>query len=310
MKTIVSLALALLVASASGGVHANFACNGGHPRCETKDYAYHQFANRDIGGWAGVSDLLRAGPKLSHYQTFLAELITERADTNAVAFWADGAARADKAQVWGGFMTARSSLPQGADAQLVGLEVDVLNYGLPGVAPNRSKVGIQVVGFGNVNTSAIEILHQHTHDDGRFMNGINIQPGAIHKEGTVIGVGPQDAAVGLNLYRSKFSDAAVVVSERAAVAFRKEGTPDARIWRDDINNGSLVLTAGPGGLRITNSANDVNLLAISDDGELLDSLVVRRYENLVHGLGGAIVVLIVMNLLLLALLWRRRASPA
>ncbi|MGN5480591.1 hypothetical protein ACTMU2_39235 [Cupriavidus basilensis] len=74
----------------------------------------------------------------------MTELESHRTNTNAAAFWSDASAEVDKARVWGAFVSARSSLEPGNDAQLIGLEIDVLNDGLPGLRPNQSKVGLQI----------------------------------------------------------------------------------------------------------------------------------------------------------------------
>ena len=114
-----------------------FVCDGVHPRCTWVDqstYPYHQFGGQHVGQMSGVSDVLENGPPLIHYQTFLTELISQRPDTNAVAFWADAASVVNNGRVWGGFISARSGFStSGADSQLIGLEIDVLNGGLPGV---------------------------------------------------------------------------------------------------------------------------------------------------------------------------------
>lgn len=247
-----------------------FLCDGRHPRCFVLDqstYPYYQFGGQHVGQMSGVSDVLENGPPLIHYQTFLAELITERPNTNAVAFWADAESVVDGGRVWGGFISARSELPAGHDSQLIGLEIDVLNDGLPGTYPNASKVGLQIVGFGNPNTNAIEILTETP--SAAFQNIINIQPNSVALNGTVIGMTPQTAARGIDFLGSTFSDAAFLVSANQKFVFRSPGSPDAAIWRDEINNGYLVLQAGPPGLRIVNADNSRNLLVVTPDGDLV-----------------------------------------
>lgn len=301
------IALALL-ASASGAWSQEliqspdgiFVCHGAHPRCSWPDqatYPYNQFGMQHVGQMSGVSDFLADGPALIHYQTFLAELISQRADTNAVALWADAQSQVNGGRVWGGFLSARSDfsrLPAGSnpDSQLIGLEIDVLNAGLPGVYPNASKVGLQIVGFGNRNTNAIEILTQTP--SAAWQNVINIQPGTVAPDGTVIGMAPQNAGVGINFLGSRFADSAFLVSENQRITFRTAGTSDAAIWRDDINNGYLVLQAGPPGLRIVNSDNTANLLMVTSDGDLVTrygsySTLVTRVGNLELGTTAAAV---------------------
>lgn len=270
-----------------------FICDPLHPRCQWADqstYPYHQFAGQHVGQYSGISDVLEPGPALPHYQTYIVELISQRADTNAVAFWADAMSVVDKGRVWGGFISARSEFKTaGADSQLIGLEIDVLNAGLPGVYPNASKVGLQIVGFGNPNTNAIEIAVDGPR--AAFQNIINIQPNALAADGAVIGMTPQNAGRGIDFYGSHFADAAFLVSANQKFVFRSAGLGDASIYRDEFSNGYLVLQAGPPGLRITNSENSTNLLIVQADGDLITkygtlSSVYSRLTSLEQKVGG------------------------
>lgn len=284
-------ALAQQVIQTQDGI---FICHGDHPRCKYPDpatYPYYQFSGQPVGQMSGVSDLLPNGIPLIHYQSFVTELITERPDTNAVSLWADAQSQVNGGRVWGGFISARSDFTKlgagsNADSQLIGLEIDVLNAGLPGVYPNASKVGLQIVGFGNRNTNAIEILTQTA--SAAWGNIINIQPDTVAPDGAVIGMSPQNAGMGINFLGSKFADSAFLVSENQKITFRTAGTSDAAIWRDDIFNGYLVLQAGPPGLRVVNSTNTANLLVVTDQGDLITkygaySSFVTRLSNLELG---------------------------
>ena len=272
------LALSMLSAPAAAQdlIHTTdgiFYCHGDHPRCSWTDqstYPYYQFGGQHVGQMSGVSDLLPNGPAMDHYQTWLTELISLRPNTNAVASWSDAFSKVDDGLVWGSFISARSELPAGADSQLIGLEIDVLNGGLPGVYPNYAKVGLQVVGFGAANTNAIEILTQTP--SAAFQNIINIEPNTLAPDGAVIGMLPQHGHRGIDFLGSTFSDAAFLMSENQRIVFRTAGVGDAAIWRDDINNGYLVLQAGPPGLRIVNSANSANLMIITPDGNFVTPL--------------------------------------
>ena len=276
---------------------SRFYCHGGHPRCQSEpsQYRYPQFHGESgIGGFAGFSDVLANGPHLTQYQTFLSELESYRPNTNAVALWSDAAARVDGARVWGAFISARSGLLPGNDAQLIGLEVDVLNDGKDGISPAQSKVGVQIVGFGKKNTNALEIMSQSP-SSGRFMNGVTIASGAIDRDGTVIGVGSQKARVGLNLEHSAFADSAVLLSPDSPITFRQAGLADAKIYRDKFGKGSLVLRAAPDGIRLTTSHDSANILAIDDEGRISrSSLVVRHYAPL--GILGLVTLAVVLIL--------------
>lgn len=315
IRSVLTAVLCLPVLAFAGGEaparSGNFVCNGGHYRCQSKpeEYGYHQFAMRRIKDFAGYSDLLPPGEPLEHYQSFLAELDSRRADTNAVAFWADAMARAHKARVWGAFASARSELPKGQDAQLIGLEIDVLNDGLPGVHPNQSKVGLQIVGFGRTNTNAIEVLAQ-SRDSGRFSNIFNVQPNAATEDGAIFGIAPQQTGVGLNMLGSTFRDSAILLSANAPLTFRgTEGQRDARIYRDNIDSGHLVLQASGSGIRITNSANEANLLVIDDRGNIRpDSLVAGKLLWTAKLFAGLLLLSLLLNALALGLIWRMRAT--
>lgn len=270
-----------------------FYCHGSHPRCSWADqatYPYHQFGGQHAGQMFGFSDLLPNGPPLFHYQTFLTELISQRPDTNAVAFWSDAASVVNGGRVWGGFISARSGLPTGADSQLIGLEIDVLNGGLPGVYPNASKVGLQIVGFGNPNTNAIEITTDTA--SAAFQNVINIQRNTVAPNGAVIGMAPQSAGRGIDFQGSTFSDGAFIVSPNQKLVFRAPGLGDATIYRDELFNGFLVLQAGPPGLRIVNNQNNTNLLIVTPTGDLITPIgsfsnVLSRLAHIEQGLGAA-----------------------
>lgn len=265
-----------------------FLCHGDHPRCSVPDqttYGYPQFGGQHVGQKSGVSDVVEDGPPMLHYQSWLAEVISKRPDTNVVAAWSDASAVTDGARVWGGFISARSGFPNPGqdDAQLIGLEIDVLNGGLPGVYPNASKVGLQIVGFGNRNTNAMEVLTETP--SGAFMNILSIQPNAVAPDGTVIGMAAQTAARGIDFQGVTFTDAAMIVSANQKLSFRAPGLGEAAIWRDDISNGSLVLQSGPAGTRVVNSANNTNLLIITPSGDLITpygslSDIVARLEAL------------------------------
>ncbi len=124
----------------------------------------------------------------NHYQNLLSEVWAFSPNVNAVSIWGDSGAFYPGAKSWGGFLSARSwpvhwqeYVPEGTpgfedkdfDAQLVGLEVDVLNGGLDHGTTSKkvgmplSKSGIQIVGFGKKNTAAIEIRSEDSDDVGK-----------------------------------------------------------------------------------------------------------------------------------------------
>ena len=123
----------------------------------------------------------------NHYQNLFVQTINKVENVNAVSVWGDSTSIANGAKSWGGFFSARSSCPgfvkggplqkygdpslvscKDHDNQLIGIEIDVLNSSKPGIYPNMSKTGLQIVGFGNPNSMAIEV---------RSMDSDRIQPG-------------------------------------------------------------------------------------------------------------------------------------
>ncbi len=195
--------------------------------------------------------------------------------TNGVALWGEATSKADGARVWGGFLTATSQ--KDMDAQLVGLEVDVTNDSLPGVHPNQSKVGMQIVALGSYGcTNSIEVLAA---EDSSWHNGILITNGTISENGTILGCA-QDTPImtGIDFTNTPFTNAAIDISNNSKIVMQsKSGNPTA-VYADDINNGYLVLQAGASGLRITNNANDENLLILNADGSISPDCLI--YKNI------------------------------
>lgn len=265
-------------------------CDGEHPRCsaDPSKYGYYQFAGRHLGQFSGVSEVVPNGEPLDQWQTFLTEVISKRPGTNVVSLWADAQSVVDDGRVWGGFISARSGcngdhLGPGCnddhlnndhimDSQLIGLEIDVLNDGKPGVYPNHSKVGLQIVGFGKRLTNAIEVLNSDGgQKEGQWQNIFNVAAGAAAPDGTIFGVCPQNTTIGFDLRGSEFKDSAILLSPKQKVTFRNEGQHDSAIYRDVFDNGHLVIQAAPSGIRITNSSDSKNLIIIDNDGTVKTS---------------------------------------
>lgn len=248
----------------------DFICHGGHPRCAapTGRYRYHQFGMQPgIGDFAGFSDVLHAGPTLIQYQTFLTELETYRPNTNAVASWSDAMARVNDSLVWGSFVSARSQLDAGSDAQLIGQEIDVLNDGKPGIAPNKSKVGLQIVGFGRQNTNAIEVLNQSP-TSGQFSNGIVFGPTALAGDGAYLGAtSAKPVARGIDFQNVHFTDGAMMLSQGSAITFANRSGEKSAILTDDSNQ--LVVRAGESGLRVIDSTSRRDLMTVTPAGDMV-----------------------------------------
>jgi hypothetical protein len=223
---------------------------------------------------------------------------------NAVGIWGASQSLASKARVWGGFFTANSAWGAEKDAQLIGLEVDVVNHTKAGIAPNASKVGIQVVGIGEAQTTnAIEILAA---GPALWNNGILFSDHAISPTGTIIGVSQKDAVnLGIDISHTAFKRAAMLISNNSLLGLRSKSGADSGMYADDINNGSLVLRSGRDGTRITNNENTKNLFWVKSNGSIdRASLVYEHYFPYVC-IGVLMVIgLVMLNLALL--LWVAR----
>jgi hypothetical protein len=187
---------------------------------------------------------------------------------NGIGLWGTAAAQAKGARVWAGFLDATTPKGNDQDAQIVGLEVDASNYQKPGVSPNASKVGIQVVGLGSAPvTNGIEIIG--TRQSG-WINGIVFGDHAVNEDGTAMGISQATPVkLGIDFSSTPFTYAAMRISNNSLLSFVSKNGGDSSIYADDINDGSLVFRAGRSGLRITNNQNSENLLTLSPDGELI-----------------------------------------
>lgn len=187
---------------------------------------------------------------------------------NAVGIWGSAASLRKNARVWGGFLVARTAEGPKNDAQVIGLEVDALNYALPGIAPNRSKVGIQVVGIGDhVLSEALEVIGA---GPAKWLNGILVQRGAISPEGTVLGLAESnDLMRGIDFSHTNFKDSALLLKQGSRVTFNSvSGTP-AMVYTDAFNKGHFVLRAGQSGLRIASNDDSKNLALFDDTGNII-----------------------------------------
>jgi hypothetical protein len=175
----------------------------------------------------------------NHYQNFLSEVWSFSPTVNAVALWGDSGAFHPGAKSWGGFLSARSwpvhwkeYVPPGTpsfadrdfDAQLVGLEIDVLNGGLDEgrtsgtIGMPLSKSGLQIVGFGKRNTAAVEIRTEDSDDvkkapddrKGTWRYGV-IAYNALNSDSTFLFSATPKARTGLDLSMTDHSDGAIKI---------------------------------------------------------------------------------------------------
>lgn len=238
----------------------------------------------------------------NHYQNLLIETWNFTDNVNAVSFWADSAALTPGARSWGGFISARSwpfrwgeYLPDGTpdfadpdfDAALVGLEIDVLNYGLahgemsPKIGQKLSKIGLQLVGFGQQSTAAVEIrsldtdAHELTGDQrsGTWYYGI-IANNCFNSESTFIKASFDNARIGLDFAVPEFSQGAIKIrsSKPGTGMLINEGTSGEifggpRPGADPIRNW-LNLRSGDAGVRVVSRDANRELLVIDEAGNV------------------------------------------
>lgn len=196
--------------------------------------------------------------------------IVENASTtvNAVGLWGSASSLKENARVWGGFFKSATAKGPDNDAQVVGLEVDVINQSLPGITPNRSKTGIQVVGIGSSTvTNAVEVIGA---GPAKWTNGILFADGSIANNGAVIGLAQKkDVARGIDFSAARFTGPAIALSQGSTVSMGAKAGRPSSIYTDAIGNGHLVITAGLDGLRIPSNDDTKNLLVVQPDGDLV-----------------------------------------
>ena len=229
----------------------------------------------------------------NHYQNLLSEVWAFSPTVNAVALWGDSGALYPGAKSWGGFLSARSwpvhwkdYVPEGTpgfedkdfDAQLVGLEVDVLNGGLPygetsqTIGMPLAKSGIQVVGFGKKNWSAIELRSEDSDDAakkpedrrGTWHYGI-IAYNSLSEDSTFIYSATPKGKTGLDLSKTDYTDSAIKI--------KSEG-PKTGLAINDYEGGEffsekghLVARMGQQGLRIVTQGG-LEVARIDDSGSV------------------------------------------
>ena len=180
------------------------------------------------------------------------------------------------AKSWGGFFSARSwpvkwdgYTPVGVDyaaedfdAALVGVEIDVLNAGRDALDPSpklgqsMAKVGLQVVGFGNKNTAAIEVRSEDSDDPERDSSsrrgswhwGIIIR-NALHTNSTVLFSENGHIRRGIDLSHSICSEGALLVAgsgQHSGIRF--DLGDGGEVYRSA--EGMLVVEGGNAGVRV------------------------------------------------------------
>lgn len=237
----------------------------------------------------------------NHYQNFLSEVWNFKPNTNAVSIWGDSAAIAKDSKAWGAFFSARSYFkafakdgkyhdlapagsdftfnPDDYDNQLVGVEIDVLNGGKPGVFPNKSKVGLQVVGFGNPNSMAMEVRSEDTDKDvpaekrrGVWESGIYFK-NSIADYGRLIVADFDKAKMGFDFRKSLFREGIMQArSEGVGTGIILNEGKSGEIygglrWNEsDDKRNWISIRNGQGGARIVSNDNTKEIFAVDNDG--------------------------------------------
>lgn len=236
----------------------------------------------------------------NHYQNLFVQTINKIPNVNAVSVWGDSTSIVDGAKSWGGFFSARSACHVYAkdgplskygtnltqsdcnknDNQLIGIEIDVLNSSKPGVFPNMSKTGLQVVGFGNPNSMAIEIRTEDTdrlNNDksprGAFESLIYAKNSIQPDYGRMVVADFDKAKIGLDFRRPIFTN--------GVMAFNTQGIGTGIIanngnageifggtrWPGDKNlAGWMSFRLGSGGSRFVSNDNTKEVMAIDNFG--------------------------------------------
>lgn len=235
----------------------------------------------------------------NHYQNLLSSVWNFKEATNAVSIWGDSASLVNGAKSWGAFFSARSNAtmfqtdkrmapywpkglapnnPDDFDCQLIGVEIDVLNGGKPGVNPNMSKTGLQIVGFGQPNSMGVEVRCQgaasKNPDDwqGQFANGMYFL-NSLRPDGRLLVADFASGNIGFDMRRPIFKE--------GALSIRSEGVKTGLVLNDgragEVFGGLrwpdfqdkkqwITIRAGDGGIRMQSHDNKDEIFRADNHG--------------------------------------------
>ena len=195
----------------------------------------------------------------------------------AVGVWGNASSNVAGNKLVGVFATV-SGIGAGADSQLVGQEVDVINN-LPKNFSGKvkSSVGQQLVTIGTHNsTAATEII-----SDGvsKWENAIMVTGETLTSDATVIGVSQKTPVrIGLDFGNTPFSDSAIRISPSSAIKF--ESTDYMHPATINLTkDGFLQLKSGENGFAVKSNDGINNLIYISNQGEITFSKPEILYET-------------------------------
>ena len=235
----------------------------------------------------------------NHYQNLFVSTINKVENLNAVSVWGDSTSIANGAKSWGGFFSARSSCPnfakggplekygdpslvscEGIDNQLIGIEIDVLNSSKPGIYPNMSKTGLQVVGFGHPNSMAVEVRTEDTDrvefgkaPRGAFESAFYVKNSIQPEYGRMIVADFDKAKMGLDLRKPIFTEGAMQFhTQGVGTGLVANEGKSGEIYGGDRwpgfadKQGWLSARLGEGGFRIVSNDNTKEVMAIDNFG--------------------------------------------
>ena len=155
----------------------------------------------------------------------------------------------------------------------------MLNGGKPGVFPNKSKVGLQVVGFGNPNSMAMEVRSEDTDKDvpaekrrGVWESGIYFK-NSIADYGRLIVADFDKAKMGFDFRKSLFREGIMQArSEGVGTGIILNEGKSGEIygglrWNEsDDKRNWISIRNGQGGARIVSNDNTKEIFAVDNDG--------------------------------------------
>jgi len=186
---------------------------------------------------------------------------------NAIGIWGAATSHAYDARVWGAFLTAQTASGDTNDAQVIGAEIDVLNHAKPGVSPNASKVGLQLVTIGSADsTNAVEVIADGV---SRWHTGISYDDHSIAKDGTLLSMSQHEPVrTGLDLALGQFTDAALHIGNEQVIRFDPNKVGQSATIGNDKNN-FLVIVSGKEGFAVKDNSGEKTLLTIRNDGRVV-----------------------------------------
>lgn len=202
------------------------------------------------------------------------------------------------------------------DNQLIGLEIDVLNGSKPGVYPNMSKTGLQIVGFGHPNSMAIEVRSEDTDKNikdnvppkGAFETVLYVKNSIQPEYGRLVVADFESAKIGLDFEKPIFSQGVIkahVNGVGTGIILNNGSSGEiygGNRWFNDSSQ-YLSLRAGSGGMRVLSNDNTQELITIDNNRGIYINGDIYIYgqkitANKLYYLSFFLILLTVVNLVL------------